>query len=170
MESAGRKTKDIPQGSEGATPHCQYVRILARGNKTFSLVSQTCDFTEDCLGPGHVAKGNQLKGKYWVKNMIYRRDMDMANIMKAKHKWPNFGKFWSSTGWAHHKWKLERLLGLPWWLSAKESTCQCRKLGFNPWVRKIPWRRKWQPTQVFLPEKSHGQRSLAGYSPWGHKE
>ena len=46
----------------------------------------------------------------------------------------------------------------------------CRRCGFNPWVRKIPWRRKWQPTQVFLPTKCHGQRSLAGYSPWGCKE
>ena len=45
---------------------------------------------------------------------------------------------------------------------------QCRRCGFDPWVRKIPWRRK--PTQVFLPGKSHGQRSLAGYSPWGCKE
>ena len=43
-------------------------------------------------------------------------------------------------------------------------------VGFIPGVRKIPWRRKWQHTPVFLPEKSHGQRSLAGYSPWGHKE
>ena len=42
--------------------------------------------------------------------------------------------------------------------------------GFNPWVGKIPWRRKWQPTPVFLPGKSHGWRSLAGYSPWGRKE
>ena len=41
---------------------------------------------------------------------------------------------------------------------------------FNPWVRKIPWRRKWQPTAIFLPGKAHGQRSLAGYSPWGRKE
>ena len=40
---------------------------------------------------------------------------------------------------------------------------------FNPWVGKIPWRRKWHPISVFLPGKSHGQRSLAGYSPWGHK-
>ena len=40
---------------------------------------------------------------------------------------------------------------------------------FNPWVRKIPWRRKWQPTPVFLPGKSHGQRSMVGYSPWSHK-
>ena len=57
--------------------------------------------------------------------------------------------------------------------SGKEPACQCRKherSRFNPWVRKIPWRRKWQPTPVFLPGKSHGQRSLAGYSPRGHKE
>ena len=42
--------------------------------------------------------------------------------------------------------------------------------GFNLWVRKIPWRRKWQPTPGFLPRESHGWRSLMGYSPWGHKE
>ena len=53
----------------------------------------------------------------------------------------------------------------PWWISGKECTCQCRRHGFNTWVRKIPWRRKWQPTPVFSPGKSHGQRSLAGYSP-----
>ena len=47
---------------------------------------------------------------------------------------------------------------------------QCRRSGFNPWVGKIPWRRKWQPTPVSLPGKFHGRRSLAGYSPWGHKE
>ena len=46
---------------------------------------------------------------------------------------------------------------------------QCRR-GFDPWVRKMPWRRKCQPTPVFLPEKSQGQRSLVGYRPWGHKE
>jgi len=40
---------------------------------------------------------------------------------------------------------------------------------FNPWVRKIPWNRKWQPTPIFFPGKSHGQRSLEGYSPWGVK-
>ena len=40
---------------------------------------------------------------------------------------------------------------------------------FDPLVVKIPWRRKWQPSPVFLPGKSHGQRSLAVYSPWGHK-
>ena len=45
-----------------------------------------------------------------------------------------------------------------------------RALGFNPWVRKIPWKGKWQPTPVFLPGESHGQRSLAGYSPLDCKE
>ena len=42
--------------------------------------------------------------------------------------------------------------------------------NWDPWVRKIPWRRKWQPTSVLLPGKPYGQRSLEGYSPWGHKE
>ena len=54
----------------------------------------------------------------------------------------------------------------------KEPACQCRRhrrRSFNPWFRKIPWKRAWKPTQVFLLGKSHGQRSLVGYSPWGHK-
>ena len=48
----------------------------------------------------------------------------------------------------------------PRWLGGKEPACQYRRLGFNPWVGKIPWRRNWQPTPVFLIGKSHGQRSL----------
>ena len=55
----------------------------------------------------------------------------------------------------------------------KESTYQCRRCHwhrFDPWIRKLQWSRKWQPTPVFLPGKSHGQRSLACYSPWGHTE
>ena len=64
-------------------------------------------------------------------------------------------------------------MGLPRWLSGKEFTWQCRRHrrhGFDPWVKKIPWSRKWQPTTVFLPGRFHGQRSLVGYSPWFHKE
>ena len=53
----------------------------------------------------------------------------------------------------------------------KESIhLQGRRPGFDPWVRKIPWRREWQPTPVFLPGESHGRRSLVGYSPQGYKE
>ena len=50
---------------------------------------------------------------------------------------------------------------LPWWLRLYRICLQCRRLRFDSWVRKIPWRRKWQPTPVFLPGESHGQRSLA---------
>ena len=56
--------------------------------------------------------------------------------------------------------------------SGKEPACQCtrhRRPGFSPWAEKIPWRRSWQSTPVFLPGESHGQRSLVGYSPWGCK-
>ena len=56
---------------------------------------------------------------------------------------------------------------LCWWLSCKETACQCRRYGFDPWIEKIPWRRKWQSTPVFLPGKSHGQRSLGGLQSMG---
>ena len=56
------------------------------------------------------------------------------------------------------------------WLSGKEPTCQYRRHRFSPWGGKIPWRRKWQPTLVFLPGESHGHRRLVGYSPWDHRE
>ena len=64
-------------------------------------------------------------------------------------------------------------MGFPGGASDKEPTCQCRihkRCGFSPWTGKIPWRRAWQPTPVFLPGESHGQRSPVGYSPWGRKE
>ena len=57
-----------------------------------------------------------------------------------------------------------KAVGFPPWLSGKESTCQCRRRGFDPWVGKMPWRRKWRPTPVFLSAKFRGQRSLVGYS------
>ena len=63
-----------------------------------------------------------------------------------------------------------RETGLPWWLSSKDSSCQRRRGQSNPWVRKTPWRRAWQPAPVSLPGEPHGQRSLAGYSPWGAKQ
>ena len=58
---------------------------------------------------------------------------------------------------------------LSWWLSGEEPVCQCRRCRFDPWIRNIPWRRKWHPTPVLLPGESHGQRSLVGCSPWGCK-
>ena len=53
----------------------------------------------------------------------------------------------------------------------KKKIClQCRRPEFNPWVSKIPWRREWLLTQVFLPGKFHGQRGLLGYRQWSHKK
>ena len=77
-------------------------------------------------------------------------------------------------------WKDFSLIqkGFPGDASGKEPACLCRRPkrhGFNPWVRKIsqalgpPWRKAWQPTPAFLPGESHGQGSLAGYSPWDHR-
>ena len=66
--------------------------------------------------------------------------------------------YWTSASW------------VPWWLSGKESACECKRRGLDPWFGRIPWRRKWQPTPVFLLGKSHGQRSLADYRPWSCQE
>ena len=63
----------------------------------------------------------------------------------------------------------DRVWKFPWSLSGRESACQCRRHRFNPRVRKIPWRRKWKPTPVFLPTESHEQRNLVGYIPWSCK-
>ena len=63
--------------------------------------------------------------------------------------------------------------GFPDGANGKEPDCQCRRHkrgGFNPWAGKMPWRRAWQPTSIFLPRESHRQRSLVGYSPQGCKE
>ena len=70
----------------------------------------------------------------------------------------------------HFTWVIDH--GFLGGTSGKEPTYQCRRqkrCGVNPWVRKIPWRRNQQPSPVFLPGKSYGQRSLVGYSPWGRK-
>ena len=64
-------------------------------------------------------------------------------------------------------------MGFPVGTGGKESICQCRRhkrCGFNPWVRKIPWSKKWQPILVFLSGNFRGQRSLVGHSPWDCKE
>ena len=65
------------------------------------------------------------------------------------------------------------MLGFSGGARGKEPACQCRRCkrcGFSLWVRKIPWRRAWQPIPIFLSVKLHEQRSLAGYSPWGCTE
>ena len=65
---------------------------------------------------------------------------------------------------------LSVILLLPWWLRRLSVCLQCGRPRFDSGVGKISWRRKWQSTSALLPLKSHGWRSLTGYSPWGHKE
>ena len=72
--------------------------------------------------------------------------------------------------WLSNSFTFSYVFRLPWWVIGKEPACWCRRLGFNLWVRKISWRRKWQPILISLLGKSHGQRSLIGHSPWGLKE
>ena len=61
--------------------------------------------------------------------------------------------------------------GFPSGIRGKEAACLCRRSSFDCWVGMIPWRRKWQPTPVFLPEKIPWTEEPGGlYSPWGHKE
>ena len=83
----------------------------------------------------------------------------------------NRGSWWATVHEVtkSHSW-LSASLGLSWGLKQYRICLQGSIPGFDPWVRKIPWRGKWQPTPVFLPGESNEQRSLVGYSPWGHKE
>ena len=70
-------------------------------------------------------------------------------------------------------WEELRVIWLLRWCNGKESVCQCRRLkryGFDSWVRKMLWHRKWQPAPVFLPGNFHGQRILESHSPWDRKE
>ena len=61
-------------------------------------------------------------------------------------------------------------VGLPWWLRWQSVCLQCGEPGFIPWVGKILWKRQWHPTAVIFPGKSHGRRSLVGYTPWDRRE
>ena len=87
-------------------------------------------------------------------------------------RWPksSLGFFMLWKNLTKHFGQLSISIGLPRWFSGKESACQCRTCRrhlFNPWFRKIPWRRNWQHTPVFLPGKSHRQRGLAGKQSTG---
>ena len=77
---------------------------------------------------------------------------------------------YSSDGRWNNKVLKKSSQGFPGGSVYKESICTARRPSFDPWVWRIPWRRKWQPTPVFLSGESHRQRRLADYNPWSHKE
>ena len=98
-----------------------------------------------------------------------RWDGWMASLTQWTWVWVNSRSWW----WTGRPGVLQSMgsqrVGHDW-VTGLNWTEQFRRPGFHPWVGKIPWRRKWQPTSVFLPGKSHGRRNLVGYSPWGRKE
>ena len=131
---------------------------------------------------------------YWERLRRGNRGWDgwMASLTQWARVWAKSGRQWRtgkpgvlhSMGLQNQTWlrdwatiiflnelinTWELRMGLPRF-SDKESPCQCRICGFHPWVKKISWRRKWQPTPVFLPGKSHVQRNSVSYTPWGQKE
>ena len=102
-----------------------------------------------------------------VSRQKYWSGVPLPSPYSSPRKWKSHSQF-ANSQWVENAEEK----GLSRLLSGKESTCQCRKckrLEFDPWVRQIPWRRKWQPTPVSLSGKSHGQRTLVGYSPWDCK-
>ena len=99
---------------------------------------------------------------------------DCATELTAKFEEPLTLRRSHFSGEGGHRNKSLKTLGrFPGGASGEEPTRQrrrCKRLWLDPWVGKIPWRRAWQPTAVFLPGESHGQRNLAGSSPQGHRE
>ena len=116
-------------------------------------------------GPGY------WKGIYWVALTRWHEvSCELGHLQSnllARRRKSKGSLFFLCLDLSWIYWRKPILRGLPSWLSGKESTRQCRRCKFDPWIRRISWRRKWQPTPIFLPGKSHGQRSLAGYNPWG---
>ena len=128
-----------------------------------------------------------LKFWRWDPQSVFEQALQVVlmlskvwGALKEAHllPWQHLSKVWDAL-------KLLAIVGSPefdvtlwptliWGFSGdsvvKESTSQCRRGRFDPRVRKIAWSRKWLPTRVFLPGESHGQRSLADYSPWGRKQ
>ena len=106
----------------------------------------------ESLPERHVVSGAHWGPRCWLQSLFYHKDTAVGNH--------NFGIFYL----AYQSFPV---------VSGKETACQCRRRGSDPWDRQIPWRRKWQPvlaTPVFLPGKSHGQRSLHGCSPQAHRK
>ena len=147
----------------------------------FSPVSLACQrraiqFTD--RGNCNTLLQNLQNREEWKNNKIIGSDILLYFKKNVNSLLKESLLFWFLKNYQHnsasiinsHLAPVQIDLELPWGLSGKESACQCRRLGLYPWVGETPWRRKWKPTAVFLPGESHGQRSLAGYSPEGHKE
>ena len=110
-----------------------------------------------------------------VHGIFQARILEGVAISKSANLWHNYWKIFETklSNQLNFIWYWNMLSSssqLPWWLRRWSVCPQCGRPRFNPWVGKILWRRKWQPTPVLLAGKSHGRGSVVGYSPWGLKE
>ena len=147
----------------------------------FSLIQGIFPWLWDLFGPilqRHLASLSVSAVVVWELVQVWGLDSGLLFYLVS---WSTFCWFILDLCWLYIKqyswWPLihpssrvMRYESSPWRLRWSRTHLQRRRPKFDPWIGKIPWRRRWQSTPVFLPEKSHGQRSLAGYSPWGHKE
>ena len=103
-----------------------------------------------------------------VKHKLRKWERLLQQSNKITYDNNKIPKFLAESSYSGPPWCLNaqsRYSGLPWCLNGKEPACQWRRHRFNLWVEKIPWRRKWQPSPVFLPVEFPWQRSLVDYSP-----
>ena len=122
-----------------------------------------------------------------LQEMLKDREAWCAAFHGVKKSWTQLSDWTATAEWISHTQQIMwnalpyKILSLKiskqlciyygiWWLRWLSICLQCGRPEFDPWVGKIPWRRKWQSTPVLLPGKSHGQMSLVGYSPRGHRE
>ena len=140
------------------------------------LLAPDAEGTHSIAGQGHFAchKGHGKKKKEEEEYVIKKESKCPTLFGPGKHtSVQNLGKHPGELSRAQVLMKEAKMMRkhcLSRWLNGKESTCQCRRHRrheFDPWVGKIPWRRKWQPTPVFLLGEFHGQRSLAGLHSMG---
>ena len=111
-----------------------------------------------------------LSGPHRRMGLVARRTNHAIKGVKISVPSPDLQGSQGTGGWIRCQWSINWLWlcieGLPRGYKGKGSACPCRRhkrCEFDPWARKLPWRRKWQPTPVFLSGKFHGQRSLADY-------
>ena len=151
--------------------------LLAQSRTTPDLLSVTVDEiclfkslieTRSCRIPrGLSVLGSFLSVRWLCRSATVVTQLSSSEFFYCKVVTPCTG---TPTHLLLHLWMDK---GFPGGASGKEPACQCRRhrrCRFHLWIQKIPWRRAWQPTPVFLPGESHGQRSVAGYSPQGRRE